>query len=243
MNTSSLFRRFGAFCLVAIITASASAFEGKVDMKMTSGSKGKDTQELSYRIKDERMRMEMPASASGKKKKKGGDEPSGAVIMDLKKKEMITLIPEEKMYMVMAIPEPKEESGKKKSGDIDFKPTGRKEKIAGIDAEEFVGKSDGKITEVWVTKELGKYILQQGAGGSKKSSGWEAFAQKDGGFPLRVIQRSKEGGPEDFRMETTNVDRSKQDDALFAPPADYTKFTMPAMPGMGDMMKGMIPGR
>jgi hypothetical protein len=41
-------------------------------------------------------------------------------------------------------------------------------------------------------------------------------------------------------METTNVDRSKQDDALFVPPADYEKFSMP---GMGDMMKGMIPGR
>ena len=165
------------------------------------------------------------------------------MIMDLKKKEMIMLMPEEKMYMVHPIPDLKDD-GIKKSGDIDFKPTGRKEKIAGIEAEEFIGKSDGKITEVWVTKELGKYILQQGAGpGSKKSSGWEAFARKDGGFPLRVIQRSKEGGPEDFRMETTNVDRSKQDESLFVPPSDYTKFAMPSMPGMGDMMKGMIPGR
>ena len=66
MNTSSLLRRFGGFCLAVIVTASASAFEGKVDMKMTSGSKGKDTQEMSYRIKGERMRMEIPASTSGK---------------------------------------------------------------------------------------------------------------------------------------------------------------------------------
>lgn len=232
MNTSSLFRRLGGFCLAVLLTASATAFEGKVDMKMISGRNGKDVQEMSYRIKGEKMRMEMPASSS---KKKGGDESMGAVIMDMKKKEMIMIMTEQKMYMVHAIPEPKEV--KKKASDTEFKATGRKEKIAGIEAEEFVATTNGKINEVWVTKELGKFMAQQGGPGGKQSSAWEAFAQKGEMFPLRVIQRAKEGGPEEFRMEATNVDRSKQDDALFVPPAGYEK-----MPGMGDMMKGMIPG-
>ncbi|MGC4072436.1 MAG: DUF4412 domain-containing protein [Nibricoccus sp.] len=238
MNTSSLFRSFGGLCLALLLSAvSASAFEGKVDMTMTSGPKDKEPQAISYRIKGEKIRMEMTAPSSGKKKKKG-DDAMGAMIMDMKKKEMIMLMTEQKMYMVHPIPEPKE--GKKKSSDIEFKATGRKEKIAGIEAEEWVGKSDGKINEVWVTKELGQFMTQQGGPGGKQSSAWEAFAQKGNMFPLRVIQRSKEGGPEEFHMETTAVDRSKQDDALFAPPADYEKFSMP---GMGDMMKGMIPGR
>jgi hypothetical protein len=234
MNTSSLFRRLGGFCLAVLLTATATAFEGKVDMKMTSGRNGKDVQEISYRIKGERLRMEMPASSSKKK----GEESMGAVIMDVKKKEMIMIMNEQKMYMVQAIPEPKEM--KKKASDTEFKPTGRKEKIAGIEAEEFVGNSNGKINEVWVTKELGKFMTQQGGPGGKQSSAWETFAQKGDMFPLRVIQRAKEGGPEEFRMETTKVDRSKQDEALFQPPAGFEKF---AMPGMGDMMKGMIPGR
>lgn len=234
MNTTSLFRRLGGFCLTVLLAATATAFEGKVDMKMISGRNGKDVQEMSYRIKGEKMRMEMPASSSKKK----GDDSMGAVIMDLKKREMIMIMTEQKMYMVQPIPEPKEM--KKKSSDTEFKATGRKEKIAGIDAEEFVGTANGKINEVWVTKELGKFISQQGGPGGKQSSGWEAFAEKGNMFPLRVIQRAKAGGPEEFRMETTKVDRSKQDEALFLPPAGYEKFTMPSM---GDMMKGMIPGR
>ena len=244
MNASRLFRQFGGLCLAVIVTASAAAFEGKVDMKITGGPKDKDAAEMSYRIKGERMRMDLSdASSSSKKKKKKGDDTSGAMIVDYKKKEMIMLIPSEKMYMVHALTEPTGNS-KKKSTDVEFKPTGRKETIAGVDAEEYVGKSDGKIVEVWMTKEMGKFMSQQSGGPrGKPAEGWEAFMQKENAFPLRVITRKKEGGPEESRMETTAIDRSKQDDALFVPPADYTKFEMPSMPGMGDMMKGMIPGR
>jgi hypothetical protein len=238
MNISHLFRQVGGLCLAVLITATAAAFEGKVDMKMTNGPKDKEGTNMSYRIKGEKMRMEMPVDSS-KKNKKSDEESMGAVIMDMKKKEMIMLMTEQKMYMVHAIPEPKEP--KKKSSDVDFKATGRKEKIAGIEAEEYVGVSGGKINEVWVTKELGKFMTQQGGPGGKNGSGWEVFAQKGEMFPLRVIQRAKAGGPEEFRMETTNVDRSKQDESLFVPPADYQKFSMGG--GMSDALKGMIPGR
>jgi hypothetical protein len=244
MNTSRFFRPLGGLCLALLVTASAIAFEGKVDMKLTAGPKDKEDMEMSYRIKGERMRMEMSdVSSSSKKKKKKGDEAVGAMIMDFKKKEMIMLIPQEKMYMVQAIPEIKE-STKKKTSDVEFKATGRKEKIAGVDTDEYVGKSDGKIMEVWVTKEMGRFMGQQSGGpDAKPAAGWEVFMQKENAFPLRVITRAKEGGPEESRMETTAIDRSKQADSLFTPPADYQKFAMPAMPGMGDMLKGMIPGR
>ena len=56
----------------------------------------------------------------------------------------------------------------------------------------------------------------------------------------RVIQRSKEGAPEDMRLEVTKVEKSKLAESLFLPPEGYQKFEMPSM---GDMMKGMIPGR
>ncbi len=207
-------------------------------MTMTAGPKDKEPMSLSYRIKGDKMRMEFSEAASSKKKKKKGDETMGAMIVDFQKKEMLMLMPSEKMYMVHAIPEPKANS-KKKSSDVDFKPTGRKEKIAGVEAEEYVGKSEGKFIEIWVTKEMGRYISQQGGPG-KGPSGWEAFMQKENAFPLRVITRGKEGGPEESRMETVAIDRSKQADSLFAPPADYEKF---AMPNMSELMKGMAPGR
>jgi len=240
MKTSRLFRLLGGLCLAVLTAAStAFAFEGKVDMTLTNGPKDKEPMAMSYRIKGEKMRMDFGGESSSKKKKKKSDS-TGAMIMDFKKKEMIMLIDEEKMYMVRELPELKPEDTKKKKGDEDFKPTGRKEKIAGVDAEEYVGKSDGRIVEVWITKEMGGYMSQQGAEGK---GGWEAFMQKENMFPLRTITRKKADGPEESRMEVVAIDRSKQDAKLFAPPGDYTKMEIPAMPGMGDMLKGMIPGR
>jgi hypothetical protein len=239
MNTSHLLRRLGGFCLAVVITASAAAFEGKVDMKLTNGPKDKEGMEMSYRIKGEKMRTEFGGADSSKKKKKN-DDATGAAIMDFKKKEMIVIMDQEKMYMVQPLPELKPEDVKKKKGDEDFKPTGRKEKIAGIEAEEYVGRSGGRIIEVWVTKEMGRYMSQQGAGGK---AGWEGFMQKENMFPLRSITRKKADGPEESRMEVVAIDRSKQADSFFAPPSDYQKMEIPTVPGMGDIMKGMIPGR
>jgi Domain of unknown function (DUF4412) len=239
MKTSLIFRRLGGLCLAVLATVStAFAFEGKVDMKMTNDGKEKDAVQMSYRIKDEKMRIDMGdvAIGSAKKKKKKEDDAQGAVIMDFKKKELIMLMPSEKMYMVRSLEEPKE-NAKKKKGDEEFKPTGRKETIAGVDAEEYVGKSDGRIVEVWVTKTMGKYMNQQGG---KGAASWEAFMDKEGAFPLRMITRKKADGPEESRMETTAIDRSKQDASFFDPPSDYQKFEMPSV---RDMMKGMIPGR
>ena len=240
MKTSRLFRLLGGLCLAALTTAStAFAFEGKVDMTLTNGPKDKDPMSMSYRIKDQKMRTEFGGESSSKKKKKKNDA-TGAMILDFKKKEMIMLIDEEKMYMVQPLPELKPEDTKKKKGYEEFKPTGRKEKIAGVEASEYVGKADGRIVEVWVTKEMGRYMSQEGAQGK---GGWEAFMDKENMFPLRTITRKKADGPEESRMEVTAIDRSKQDEKLFLPPSDYTKMEIPAMPGMGDMLKGMIPGR
>ncbi len=238
MKTSRLFRLVGGLCLAVLTAAStAFAFEGKVDMTLTNGPKDKDPMAMSYRMKGEKMRMEFGGADSSSKKKKKKNDAAGAMIMDFKKKEMIMLMDEEKMYMVNALPELKPEDTKRKKGDEEFKPTGRKEKIAGVEAEEYVGKADGRIVEVWVTKEMGRYVSQQGAEGK---GGWEAFMQKENMFPLRTITRKKADGPEESRMEVTAIDRSKQDEKLFLPPSDYTKMEMP---NMGDMLKGMIPGR
>jgi len=146
--------------------------------------------------------------------------------------------------MVHKLPESSAAQTNKKSDAPEFKPTGRKEKIAGIEAEEYVGVTDKKYTEIWVTKELGKFMMANQGGpmggkkGSAKGSAWEAFAQQENFFPLRTIVRAKEGGPEESHMEVTLVDKGAQPDSLFQPPADYQKFEMP---NMGDMMKGMAP--
>jgi hypothetical protein len=227
MNTFSTVRRVFAACLFGVLsTAMAMAFEGKVSMKMTSG---KDAFTYTYYVK-------------GTKKGRSGTFSS---IIDYDKMEMQMLMPEQKMYMVHRLDNLMKSEAVQKANDIEFKPTGHKEKIAGWEAEEFVGVSEGKQTEVWVTKGLGKFMMANGGKsgafgkGGQKSPAWEKFMREGEFFPLRVVQRTKPGAPEDFRMEATAIDKTQQDDSLFRVPADYQKFEMP---NMGEMFKGMVPG-
>ncbi len=242
MKSKTTILRFAAACLLATITASlAPAFEGKIEMKTTS-SHGEGEMPMTYFVKGTNLRMES-TTPPDKKHKNGG---TFAMIINMESRESIMLMSEEKMYMVHKISESTAEKAESKAAEMDFKPTGRKENIAGIEAEEFAGISEKKRTEIWVTKELGKFMMaNQGKGGpmggkkSAQSSAWQKFAEQGNFFPLRTIQRAKEGAPEDFRQEVTKVEKSSLPDSLFQPPADYKKFEMPSM---SDMMKGMIPG-
>jgi hypothetical protein len=239
MKSYASFFRLAAACLLAVVTVStALAFEGKVAMTMSSAS-GDGSMPMTYFLKGTHMRIEMAIPPD----KHNPNGSTFATIMDLEKKEMTMLMADQKMYMVHAISDAASEKAKAKAADADFKPTGRKEKIAGIEATEYVGHSDKKLTELWVTKELGQFMMaNQGKGGKKGSqdSAWAKFAEQGDFFALRVIQRAKEGAPEDLHLEVTAVEKGPQADALFLPPADYQKFEMP---NMGDMMKGMIPGQ
>ena len=232
---ASLIRLFAA-CFIAAITATlASAFEGKVEMKMTTA---RDTMPMTYFVKGQLMRVEMKAQG-GKHK---GDE-NMVMIMDTAALETTILMEKDKMYMVHKLPQADAEQAQKDNA-MEFKPSGRKETIADIEAEEYVGISKKQRVEVWVTKELGKFMMANPGGpmgGKKKADAWQTFAEKENFFPLRTITRAnKEGAPEESRMEVTAIDKSKQPDSLFKPPADYQKFEMP---DMGSMMKGMIPGK
>lgn len=242
MKSYASILRLVSACILAVITSTlASAFEGKVEMKMTS-SRGQGDMPMTYFLKGTLMRVELQMPPD-KRNTRGGTYAS---IMDLNKREVTVLMSEQKMYMVQKIPDATVDKASSKAAEVDFKPTGRKEKIAGIEAEEYAGVSDKKRTEIWVTKELGKFMMaNQGKGGpmgggkGAQTSAWAKFAEQGDFFALRVIQRASEGAPEDFHMEVTKVEKGAQPDSLFQPPADYRKFEMPSM---GDMMKGMIPG-
>lgn len=223
-------------CVLLIGSATlASAFEGKVEMKTTTG---RETMPMTCFIKGQLMRMEMKAQSG---KRKGGEETM-SVIMNTETQEMTMLMDKDKMYMVLKSPKDQIEQAQKDNA-MEFKSTGRKEKIVGVEAEEYIGTSKKQYIEIWVTKELGKFMMANPGGpmgSKKKADAWQAFAEKENFFPLRTITRAKEGAPEESRMEVTAIDKSKQPDSLFKPPSDYQKFEMP---DMGGMMKGMIPGR
>jgi len=234
MNHSCMLHRLFVVCAFSLLSAvSLHAFEGKVEMTMTSG---KNVYPVTYYIKGLHMRTEMTISNDKK-----GRKMEGICIFDMEAHEMDVLMVEQKMYMSMHIDTDSMTNGKS-AQSLDFKPTGRTENIAGYDAEEYAGVSEGKRTEMWVTKELGQFVMaNQGKPGRKpsQSSQWEKFMREGNFFALRVIQRTKEGSPEQFRMEVTHVEKGAQPESLFHPPEDFKKFEMP---NVGDMFKNMIPG-
>lgn len=240
--------------LLAPAALLAATFEGKVSMTMTSG-KGKP-QEITYKVKGDKIRMEM-----------AGQKEMGGMIMDTTKREMTMIMDEQKMYMVMALPDAAKQAMEKQSQEMQLEKTNETEKILGYTATKYVmTEKNGTETDLWLAEGLGTFMGFSGnknpmaRGRGPAAPAWEqALAGKDL-FPLRVVGyekgartnkgksvekgkseekgkgKAKSDGTESFRMEVTAIDKSAQPDSLFTPPAGYQKFDM------GGMMKGLIPG-
>lgn len=217
--------------MAALAASSALAFEGRVSLAITSG---KDREQvIDFATKGDLVRMEPKmAGAEG-----------ATMIMNAAKQEMTILMPRERMYMVMPMrggPAQEPGAGQK---DVKFEKTGRTEKILGYDCDEYVMTDQGETTAMWLTEQLGNFMGLGGGnpmggmmGGHKaKSEGaaWEKLLKdKKGVFPLRVVGRDARG-KEKFRLEAKKIEPGALPDDLFAPPAGFQKFAMPAMGGFG----------
>ena len=237
-----LLRFLAVGCLLtAVHTYAADAFEGKVTLTITS-DKGK-SQDMNYTMKGQKMRMDVNAEGH-----------QASTIMDMGKLEMLILMPEQQMYMVMpmkqAVDKAVEHAEKSGAMSADISRTGKTEKILGYTAEQILvtDQEKGTVTELWVARDLGTFMGMGGGGGgpmggmggrrnSAAAAKWEEVLKGGGGFPLRVISRNA-SGKQVMKMEATKIDPSSQPDALFVPPADYKKFSMPSFGGMNPFKQG-----
>lgn len=227
MNTLRHCFTLAAVLIAATATpllAAPASFEGKIKMQMKSD---KHTQVIDYSVKPNFMRMDIPLD-------KGATATS---IMDYTKKEMIMLMPGEKMYMVMPIPDVADDTGKKKrpGREATFEKTGETEKILGYLCTKFISKDEDNNTyEIWAAEGLGTFMGAGGKNPMKRAprSAWETELVKNGFFPLRMVGKN-EKGKEIFQMEALAVEKQKLPDTDFVPPAGYQRFDM------GGMMKGM----
>lgn len=230
MNTP--FRLLFVCALLAPAAFAAESFEGKVNLKMSSGD-GK-SQDVHYSMKGDKIRVEMPAM-------KG----MGGMIIDTTRKETTMLMDEEKMYMTMATPDVAASPAAGKQEEATLEKTSETEKILGYTATKYISTQDGTKTELWLAEGLGSFLAPSGgnpmAGGSRGGGrgmapqSWERALAGKALFPLRVVGKNA-AGKESFRMEATAINKQSLPDSLFAPPAGYQKFDM------GGMMKGMMPG-
>jgi len=206
----------------------------------------------------------IPGFLAGKNSKEAGDGSKSAaedgpmhstMIMDMEKMEMTTLMPDQKMYMVMSMKKAAEKAAahaeKTLDATTDIERTGKTEKILGYTCDQILVKDTekGTVTELWVASGLGTFMglgggnpMAGGGGGglfgSHKSSSpaaakWEEALRGKSVFPMRVITRDG-SGVQTYRMEATKVEKGEQPDSLFVPPEDYKKFEMPSF---GDLFK------
>lgn len=221
-----------ALAFVTLNTVSASDFEGRVHMDVTSAKrKDKDKIGLDYSMKGGKVRMDAktPDAHAG----------MGGIIFDTTAMEMTILIDANghKMYMRRAIPRPDQtqDNGKAKHMSAPVK-TGRTETIAGYPATEYtVTDENGRKVEMWLAKGLGSFMSFSGgnpmARGGTPPPEWESFVRDGNLFPMRVVSYNK-SGKEETRMEVTSVERTSLPDSLFSTDG-YQEFNMGGFGGFG----------
>ncbi|WP_404423036.1 DUF4412 domain-containing protein [Nibricoccus sp. IMCC34717] len=230
--------RFVMSCGLALLglgagLQAAETFEGRVHMKV---GEGRENHEISYAVKTDKMRMDMPT---------GKAEGMGGIIVDFKAKQMFILMDMDGRKMYMKRPLPTDvPAGAKDEAAIEPKPTGKTEVIAGYPADEYeLANADKSVTHLWLGKGLGTFMSAPsmdgpfggGGGKAKHSEAWEKAVKKSGMFPLRVVTVSAKG-KELSRMEVTKIEKTALPDSLFSTEG-YTEFQIPGfgggLPGMG----------
>jgi hypothetical protein len=153
---------------------------------------------------------------------------------------MITLMIEQKMYMVIKLPEAKKVEQAAAQAQPEFVRTGETETILGYRCEKIIIKTKDNTTEAWCAEGLGTFMNAGNRGpmgGSAPTSSWEAALAEHGSFPLRSVTRNK-SGKEVVRMEAVSIEQQSLAASLFVVPADFKKFEMPSIPGL----RGLLPG-
>ncbi len=212
-------------------------FEGKIRFKMTSpdkparSSSGDGSTYMSYCLKGGLMRVDMES----------GNGQVFSSIIDPVKREVTILMPPQKRYMTRTMPEPKPAAGTATPPkDVEFVRTGETETILGYKCEKVLVRSKEGEAEIWGAEGLGIFYgmgNRNPMGRTAPRSAWETALAEHGFFPLRMVSRDK-SGQEQMRMEAVSIDPQPLPDSAFVPPADYRKFEMPAIPGLGGFGRG-----
>ncbi len=220
----------GSMLLMAVAAVvSASDFEGLMLLNETSDGA---TMQQQWFMKGDKLRFE----------ETGPDADKGAMIFDAKKKMMYSLQHDEKMYMEIPMGETsKAERGT--SEDVVVVKTGTRDRAAGYSCEIYHTKdnSDGSTGELCIARGIGNEamlgMMSAQAGGASLLPGWMRELFKDGGFPIKGVDRDAKGN-EEARWEVVKIEKKSLDDRLFLPPADYKKQDMAVIrPQFGEGMK------
>jgi hypothetical protein len=182
----------------------AQSFEGVVEYTVTTEE---GTMPMTYMSKGDNVRVEM----------EGRPGMKAVILMDTKANKSTMLMEQMKMYMEMpSAPSTDEETTKP-----EITKTGKTRKILGYDCQEYIVKEGDEVTDVWVTKDLGKFQMFRmgGPGAKKEADEWQKIIGSENGFPL--LATTKNGDDQVSKMVATKVDKKSLDNALFQIPEGF----------------------
>ena len=192
----------------------AGSFEGEVDYQMTA-KEMTGTMDCLVKGKKVRINSEMKGHA-------------GAMIMDGSARQMIVLMPEQKMYMVYPIN--KKGSTSKAKGT--FTKTGKSQEILGHHCEEWLYKGEKDEVSSWCASGLGSFTGMFSSNKGVSREDWVEAIKHKGLFPLKTEVR-KASGETQMTMEATKIDKRSVSSSEFEVPSGYKKMEMPNFAGMG----------
>lgn len=197
--------------LAPLTSQAADDFEGRVRMKV---SQGEAEQSIDYFVKGERMRVESGVGAGA----------GGTMILDMNTGEVFMLLPEQKMYTVMPVPEL--DTAKSEGRRRRPEPQAETRSILGHEARKYLLHDGTSEYEIWATKELGKLggLRLPNKQGPAAGGPAAAFSDEDF-FPLLIIERRN--GEVVSRVEVQQVEKESLPDSLFEPPADFEPMKLP----------------
>ncbi|GBC85677.1 hypothetical protein HRbin11_02127 [bacterium HR11] len=220
--------------------AVASDFEGVILYQVTTPEA---TAEVTYSIKGHKARWE-PTSFQSKKSPSGaeGKALQGYIIVDTDAGTMTTVMPTQKMYMVMNYREMTRSLSQEETRPEKFPKivqTGRKETVAGYPCEHWLFGEGSQQVDMCLAQGLGFFGM--GGQGGRAGLG-AAFPSLDraklaallaahpelkglvegGAFPLKVEAK-------DATWVVTKIERKPLSDDLFRPPAGYQEMNWEKM--------------
>lgn len=154
-----------------------------------------------------------------------GEKIQQKVIVDVPKKMIYMIMDKEKLVMDLPI----EKIATIKSSDVKLPAkAGKTQKIAGYDCEMWLDKNVNGEVELWTNHAMGKLHIPEGQMGDGliPSPSLRKLLKQGSYFPFLMIERDKTG-KEITRLEVTNVEKKSLEDALFVPPKDYQRNSMP----------------
>jgi hypothetical protein len=179
-------------------------FEGEILVSVTDEAAKKLPATITYDVKGNKVRY-VPAAA-----------PVHAV-GDLDAQRAYAIDDGQKTYDALDV---KASAGAKVSAPPKVQKTGKLEKVAGLDCEDWTIDDGNEKVDVCASKGIAYFDLASDAKPGNAETAWATALTSAKAFPLRLVVHDK-AGKEEYRAEATKADRRRIDDATFQLPTGY----------------------